>query len=93
MEIVYVLLILWGVDSAVDVEVASEQEATPKAAKEIKPNFSFEKGDYYSSKFGYYISNLSNKKCKRKSLLIADLTKPVSDVLKVEEVKLGCTNA
>jgi hypothetical protein len=93
MELVYVLLILWGVDSAVDVEVASEQKTTPQATEEIKPTFSFEKGDYYSSKFGYYISNLSDTKCIRKSLLIADLTKPVSDVLKVDEVKLGCTNA
>ncbi len=92
MEIVYVFLLLWGIDSATADSNDEESVAVVKIIQQKNDEFTFNRGDYYQSPFGYYISNLSDKQCERKSLLVADLTKPLNDVLKVNEIELGCSN-
>lgn len=96
MEIVYVFILLLGIDAVTDDDSSEQPEerlvVQVETVKKETGEFRFNKGSYYQSKFGYYISNLSMKPCEIKSFLIADLTMPTDEMLKVNEIELGCKN-
>lgn len=96
MEIVYVFFLLLGIEAVTDDDTGEQPEpkqiAQVEEGKQEQRDFVFNLGNYYQSKFGYYISNLSDKPCERKPILIADLTLPADEVLKVNQIELGCIN-